>query len=139
MSFREKSAWITLISVLLCFGLYFGALAFGWVDRFSMSAFHYALITIIAVVLLQLVLQLLARLSNPREARAPRDEREQMFASRARSIGYYVLMIWMIGLVVAVHFPGFHKLDVVFFASLGVVVATLVVAVAQIIQFRRGA
>ena len=25
MSFREKSAWITLISVIACFGVYYGA------------------------------------------------------------------------------------------------------------------
>jgi hypothetical protein len=139
MSFREKSAWITLISVLVCFGSYFGGLAGGWFDRYSISSFHYALISIVALVALQLVLHLIVALRNPQEARAPRDEREQLFVNRSRSIGYYVLMIWMIGLVVAVHLPGFHRLDVVFVAWLGVAVATMTVAVAQIVQFRRGA
>ena len=139
MSFREKSAWITLTSVLLCFGSYFATLATGSIERASMSAFHYALVSIVALALLQLILQLLARLSNPRDARAPRDERERLFEYRARSIGYYVLMCWMVVLVAAVHFSVVRKLDVVFIAWLGFAIATIVVAVAEIIQFRRGA
>jgi cytochrome b561 len=138
MSFREKSAWITLVSVLLCFGVYFGALATGRIDRFGMSGFHFALISIIALVVLQVVLRVAVALGNLREARAPRDEREQLFELRARSLGYYVLMLWMAGIIVAVHFPGMHKLDVVYIAWLGVAVAIVIVSVAQIIQYRRG-
>src|SRR5215471_18278212 len=99
MSFREKSAWITLISVLICFGSYFAALGAGWFKPSSISALHYALISLIALVLLQIVLYAIVALGNLREARAPRDEREQAIVNRARSIGYYVLMICMMGLV----------------------------------------
>ena len=139
MSFREKSAWITLISVLLCFGLYFIGIAGGWIERFSMSALHYALMSIVALIVLQVVLRVLAALGNLREARAPRDEREQLFEIRARAIGYYVLMCWMVGMIVAVHFSAVRKLDVVFIAWLGMAVASVVVSIAQIIQYRRGA
>jgi hypothetical protein len=139
MPFREKSAWITLISLLLCSGLYFGAIATGRIERFSISAFHYALVSIVALVVLQVVLHILAAFISPRDARAPLDERERMFEIRARSIGYYVLMIWMFGLIVAVHFSAVRKLDVVFIAMLGMVAAEIAVALTQIIQFRRGA
>jgi uncharacterized membrane protein len=135
MSFREKSAWITLISVLFCFG----ALTIGWMGRSNTPTLHYALLSVIALVVLQVVLHVLAALSNLREARAPRDEREQTFANRARSIGYYVFMIWMIGIIVAAHDPDLHRFDFVFIALFGIVVAAAVVALAQIIQFRRGA
>ena len=139
MPFREKSAWITLISTLLCAGLYFGAIATGRIERFSMSAFHYALFCIILLIVLQVVLHFLAAFMSPRDARAPLDEREQIFEIRARSVGYYVLMTWMFGLIFAVHFPVVRKIDVVFICMLGMVVATIAVAVTQIIQFRRGA
>ena len=139
MSFREKSAWITLVSVLICFGSYFAALGAGWFRPSSITALHYALISLIALVLLQIVLYVIVALRNPREARAPRDEREQAFVNRARSIGYYVLMIWMMAIVFVVHIPGFGKVQVVFLGWLGVIAAILVVAVAQIVQFRRGA
>ena len=138
MSFREKSAWITLVSVLFVFGLYFGALATGRVERFSMSAFHFGLISIIALVVLQVVLRVIAYILNPADARAPLDERERLFELRARSIGYYVLMAWMVVIIIAVHSPEVKKLDVVFIAWLGVVVAIVAVSAAQIIQFRRG-
>lgn len=139
MSFREKSAWITLLSVLLVFGLYFGALATGRVERFSMSAFHYGLISIIALFVLQVVLRIVAAKMSPADARAPLDERERLFELRARSIGYYVLMAWQAGIIVAMHFSAVTKLDVVFIVWLGVVVAIIAVSAAQIIQFRRGA
>jgi uncharacterized membrane protein len=139
MSFREKSAWITLVSVLLVFGLYFGALATGRVERVSMSAFHFGVISIIALVVLQVILRVIAAKLNPADARAPLDERERLFELRARSIGYYVLMGWMVLIIVAVHSPAVRKLDVVFIAWLGVVVAVVTVSAAQIIQFRRGA
>jgi len=125
--------------VLLCFGAYFGALATGRIERFGMAAFQLALISIIALVVLQIVLHVLAAIGNPREARAPRDERERLFEIRARAIGYYVLVTWMIGIIVAVHFRAVQKLDVVYIAWLGVAVASVTVAAAQIIQFRRGA
>ena len=139
MPFREKSAWITLLSVLLCFGVYFGALATGRIERFGMSALHYAFVSIIALVILQVVLHVVAAISNPQDARAPRDEREIMFAYRSRSIGYYFLMLWMVGIIVAVHFRAVQKLDVVFIAWLGVATAIMVVALVQIVQYRRGA
>jgi hypothetical protein len=138
MPFREKSAWITLITVLLCSGLYFGAFATDRIIRFSISAFHYALVCIILLIILQVVLHFLAGYLSPRDARAPLDERERMFEIRARAVGYYVLMTWMFGLIFAVHFPAVRKIDVVFIAMLGMVVATIAVAVTQIIQFRRG-
>jgi uncharacterized membrane protein len=138
MSFREKSAWITLVSVLLCFGIYFGALATGRIERFSMSAFHFGLVSIIALIVLQFVLHVVTAMLSVSDARAPLDERERLIELRSRSIGYYVLMAWMGGIIIAVHSSAVRKLDVVFIAWLGVVVAVLAVSVAQIVQYRRG-
>ena len=35
MSFREKLAWITLVTVLLCFGAYYSAIFGGLVQHYS--------------------------------------------------------------------------------------------------------
>ena len=134
MSFREKSAWITLVSVLLCFC----ALAVGWFGRSDMPILHYSLLSVAALVVLQLVLQAVTAFTNFREARAPRDEREQMIANRSRAVGYFVLMIWMIGIVAAVHSPEVRTYEVLLIACLGIVVASAVVALMQIVEFRRG-
>ena len=52
MSFREMSAWITLTSVLACFGVYFGSLATGWVHTPSYATLHLLLMCVGALVML---------------------------------------------------------------------------------------
>ena len=136
MSFREKSAWITLVSVLICFGAYFGALAAGHVRGFQ--SLFLLLLCGIALAVLQIGLHLMAVLTTPKDGRAPRDERESLIQWRSHTLGYYVLMGMVLALFVPVHFS--HSvIDMANFALLGVVTASLVVAVAQIVMFRRGA
>jgi len=135
MSFREKSAWITLITVLLCFGVYFGAVASGHVR--GVHSLYFLLICGVGLIVLQAVLTLIAAMMTPRDALAPRDEREALIQGRSHTLGYYVLMVLALGLFVPVHFPH-TAIDMANFALLAVVIATLVVAVAQIVMFRRG-
>jgi len=137
MSFREKSAWITLVSVLVCFGAYFGSIASGSVSPRGFGAFHLLLICVAALVVLQCGLHFVAALLSPDDIRAPRDERERLIAWRSHSIGYQVLMVGVLLLGVPAHF-GHPAPDLLNFALLDVVVAALVVTVAQIIMFRRG-
>jgi hypothetical protein len=140
MSFREKSAWITLVTVLLCFGSYYGALGTGLIGSRDMAAFHFGLLTIIGVFLLQLVLRTVAAMLNPAEARTPRDEREKLIEAKSHTVGYYVMMIGMIAVVVATHLPATHGFMVTVYLGTGVmVIAAASVALAQIIMFRRGA
>jgi hypothetical protein len=54
-------------------------------------------------------------------------------------VGYYVMMVGMVGVVVATHIPGLTFMTTVYLGVLTMVVAAIVVAVAQIIMFRRGA
>ncbi|HEV7693991.1 MAG TPA: hypothetical protein VGO52_24370 [Hyphomonadaceae bacterium] len=146
MSFREKSAWITLISVLLTFGAYYGALLLGLIQPQSMSAFHFGLIAIIALIILQVGLHIIAALLNPTDARTPRDEREKLIQARSHTVGYYVMLVGMMVTVLATHIPslgedlGLHSFMVTVYLGAGVmVIASLAVAIAQIIMFRRGA
>lgn len=139
MSFREKSAWITLVTVVLCFGAYFGAIAGGWIEREGVVPLHYGLLCIVVLVVLQVVLHIVAAISNPKDARAPRDEREKAFENRSHSLGYYLLNGWMLAIVVAVHFPNVHNVDVVYLAMIGLIVTTVAVSISQIVQYRRGA
>jgi hypothetical protein len=136
MSFREKSAWITLVTVVVCFGIYFGSLVTGLVKR-GPGALHLLLLCVLALALLQLGLGFIAARTTPKDGRAPRDEREVLIQARSHSLGYYLL----IGLVLAVAASGHLGHDVVDlmnFALLAVVLAVTAVAVAQIAMFRRG-
>ena len=136
MSFREKSAWITLVTVLICFGVYFGALAIGHVR--GVHSLFLLLLCGIALAVLQMGLHVVAAVTTPKDGRAPRDERESLIQWRSHTLGYYVLMGLVLALFVPVHFRH-TAIDMANFALLGVVIASLVVALAQIVMFRRGA
>lgn len=138
MSLREKFAWITLVTVLLCFGVYFGAVFSGAVPTRSLAMLHLAMACVITLVVLQVGLTLLAAFTTPRDGFGPRDEREKMIQARSHTIGYYVLMVCTGALIIPTHTRGVDMVDVANYAFLGLVVSTIVVSVAQIIMFRRG-
>jgi hypothetical protein len=144
MSFRERTAWITLITIVVCFGVYYGAVFSGLVPTISWESFHLGLACIIALLVLQVGLNLIAALLNPKEARTPRDEREKLIQARSHTIGYYVLMFGMAAVLIQTHVPrhDFDPLpiiiDTVNYGVLTMVIAALSVAIAQIIMFRRG-
>lgn len=141
MSFREKSAWITLVSVLICFGTYFAAIVSARVDGARLGRFHdmhWLLMSTAALVLLQLALNRIAAATTAKDGFAPADERELQIQRRSHTIGYYVLMVLAVSLFAPAHF-GHSGIELANFALLAVVIATLVVAVAQIVMFRRGA
>ncbi|WP_372782364.1 hypothetical protein [Phenylobacterium sp.] len=141
MSFREKSAWITLVSVLVCFGAYFVELFSGLVgDRHfgGLGSLHLLLLSVLALAGLQIALTMIAALTTPKDGRAPADEREQMIQWRSQSLGYHVLMVLAVGLFAPAFF-GHRGVEMANFALLAVVIAALTVSIAQIVMFRRGA
>jgi hypothetical protein len=137
MSFREKSAWITLATVLICFGAYFGSIVLGAVSPRGFDTLHLLLICVALLVVLQCALHAIAAATAPADARAPRDEREQLIQHRSHTVGYYVLMISVLALAVPGHM-GHGAIDLMNFALLDVVIAALAVSVSQIVMFRRG-
>lgn len=137
MSFREKSAWITLVTVLVCFGIYFGSIALGLVSARGFDTLHLLLACVVGLVLLQVALTVVAAVTTPKDGRAPKDERETLIQLRSQSLGYSVLVMLVLALFVPGHL-GHTVIDMINFALLDVVLAVLTVAVAQIIMFRRG-
>ncbi len=138
MSLREKSAWITFVSVVLCFGTYFGAAfihAFHGDDRANGLLF----VTCVgAFVVLQVGLNLLAQWTTPKDERSPRDERERTIQARSHTIGYYVLVVLVLMLGIPLHLSHVAAHQLMSLALLGVVLTGLVVSAAQIVMFRRG-
>lgn len=137
MSFREKSAWITLVTVLICFGIYFGSIALRLVSARGFDTLHLLLACVVGLVLLQVALTVVAAVTTPKDGRAPKDERETLIQLRSQSLGYSVLVMLVLALFVPGHL-GHTVIDMMNFALLDVVLAVLTVAVAQIIMFRRG-
>jgi hypothetical protein len=138
VSFREKSAWIALVSVLACFGAYFGAILTGRVSGRGTDTLHLLLTCVVGFAVLQALLTVAASLTTPKDSRSARDEREQLIQTRSHTVGYYVLLVLVLGLAIPAH-VGHPATDLLNFALLDVVIAGLAVSVAQIVMFRRGA
>jgi hypothetical protein len=131
MSFRERIAWITLVSIAVCYGVYLTAILQ------HRATFHLFVICVAAAAAIQVALTVVATVRNPAEAKAPRDERERLIDSRARTLGYYVLVVGMLSLAIPGHTGGSVR-DMLHVSFAGVVAAELTVCIAQIVMHRRG-
>ena len=133
MSFREKAAWITLVSVLLCFGAYFGtAFATHWFGGDPRANGWMFLECAGAFVVLQIGLNLIALWTTPK------DERERTIQARSHTVGYYLLVVLVLMLGIPLHLGHVAAHQMMFYAALSVVVTGMVVSIAQIVMFRRG-
>ena len=87
MSFREKTAWISMLSMAGIYGVYFWS-----VIRAGHQAggFRYGglLMTVVALVVVQVVLTVAVTIFSPKEAKAPRDERDKLIELRAMRVAY---------------------------------------------------
>ena len=101
MSFREKSAWISFLVILVAFGAYFASIG---VDlRTSMGAGYrgaplLGLVSVIVVVtLIEVAAHIVLALRSPAEVRSASDERERAIALKATRPAFYVLMagVWL--------------------------------------------
>jgi hypothetical protein len=136
MSFREKSAWISLLLIVLVFGPYF------WlVGRSFMGLAHvhagtqFALITLF--VALEIALHIAIALQSPRDARAPKDEREILIDMRATRVAFYVLFGGALFAIFTMHFR-LNVWQLSQMVLLAIVIAELVKFATQIVLFRRG-
>src|SRR5512139_3044794 len=99
MSFREKSAWITLVTILFVSLLFVLHLPPPWslAPRPDMFMFHVLLLSVTTFVVIEIVAHVVIALRAPRDARAPLDERDRLIALKARSLAYYVCAVSSLG------------------------------------------
>ena len=98
MAFKEKIAWLSLVGMIVAYGVYF-ALAVPLVRRGEGTTLQ--LIGLLAAVLVaQMIVVILASIALAihagRDAQAPADERDRAIARRGAAAAYYVLMVGMI-------------------------------------------
>ncbi len=137
MSFREKSAWISALSMAGIYGLYFYSVVQA---RHQSGGFRFGglLGTIIALVIVQVVLNIAVAIFAPAEANAPRDERDKLIELRAMRFAYSGLAT---GIALACFFGAFNP-PIVFDTNallFILVTAEIMRSACQIIQYRRGA
>jgi hypothetical protein len=143
MAFREKIAWVTLIAMVLAYGVYFGAVvALGENARGPVTAdslwmlWLFAALTIAQLAAIAIT-SLILSLRSGREARARADERDQAIARRGAAVAYHVLLTGMIvvGVVLPFEASGWRIVNAALFA---LVLAEFVRHAAVVIGYRRG-
>ena len=137
MSFREKSAWISVLSMLGIYGFYFWSVIHAGPKA---GGFHFGglLQTIIALVVLQVALTIAVAIFTPKEAKAPRDERDKLIELRAMRVAYSGLAT---AVALACFFGAFNPPIVFNTNSLLFILVTAEIlrSACQIVQYRRGA
>jgi hypothetical protein len=136
MPFREKIAWIALVSIVAAFAVYFGMIAVEpHPDRARFVGLFLLVITVQTAI--TLIASVIVAIANPTDARAPRDERDRSIARQSAGGAYYVLLIGVILAAVTIH------LGVDVFWMMNAILAAIMISEAvrfilQIRAYRRG-
>lgn len=103
MSFREISAWISLVSTVLVFGLYFyyAGVAFETAQRDLGELLGQYIGSIVLLIILQIVLFIITAIvmRNSPDLHAARDEREQLIELKA---GRFAIVALQLGVSLSV-------------------------------------
>lgn len=139
MSFREKSAWIALLTYAAVFGGYFFYLSQAWDETYARGlTIGMTIGAVVVLAIVAVVLNVTLALFTPREANAPADERETLIDLKAERISSYVQSAGVVCLIAAL-LIGWNAILVAVLLQASLVIAELVKAGAQIFYFRRGA
>ena len=141
MSFREKSAWITLIALLLVSVLW--AMHFPWERPFTLApesnpfVFLALVLCTISFVVIVVIAHVVVAIRAPREASARADEREQLIGLKATRLAAYVYATLSMSSVFLIHL-GANEIGLAYFVLISFVIAEIVACVARIVFHRRG-
>ncbi len=140
MSFREKSAWISLVCVLIFTGF--------WLTDFVRKEFFNALShneaarffgTVAALAALEIGLHVAIAMRSPREAKTPKDERERLIDMKASRVAFYVLLVGTFFSIGTLHGPGANRFTMAQCLMGSILITLLTRFTTQIVLHRRDA
>ncbi|AJP72759.1 hypothetical protein [Sphingomonas hengshuiensis] len=137
MSFKEKIAWISLVTTVLVWGGFYGFMLATY-GRYPGAVYFtgfFAAVTAQAV--LAAGAAIVTALLAPRDATAAADERDKAIARRAYTIAYPILLVLLLGVVASIHL-GANPVQMAYAIIAAIVVAEIVHYGAQIAGYRRG-
>ena len=137
MSFREKSAWISLISIFVVATLWFLHVPWSLTPPPNPPLMHMLLVFIGALLAIEIVAHVVIALHSPKDARTPKDERERLIDIKAVRIAYYVFVVGVFAAVLSTH-HGANQFAVGYGILLAFVIAQLTNFAARIVYYRRG-
>lgn len=139
MSFREKSAWIILVTLIVVTAAVALELAIPWTlaPQPSPSMFFVLSVAVAIFVLIAVVGHVIVAVRSPREAKAPEDERERLIALKATRIAAYVYGFLSLSSIYLIH-HGANQIGLAYCVLASFVIAEAVNYGARIVYHRRG-
>ena len=139
MSFREKSAWISFLTILaVLIPFFWNSFRQYRGDVSGSEAVSTAFLLLAAFVVPEIVLHAVVAARAPEDARSPRDEREHLIDLRATRVAFNVLVVGALAAVATVHLsPRAWVIQQVVLRA--IVASQLVRCGGQIVLFRRDA
>ena len=106
MSFREKSDWLSFISLCLL-GIYFFEIGRGVLGGNQPGGPYYYFtlfwVLVVALVVIQVVTHIVLAVRAPQDAKTPLDERERLIRLRATQPAYFVLLVGAFSTIGTMH------------------------------------
>ena len=137
MPFKEKIAWISVITTIVVWGAYFGVLL---ADRSLPGPVQ--LVGFVGAVIVQTILvtaaAIVTAVLSPKDASAASDERDKAVSRRAYALAYPVLLSLSVCVAASMHFGADAKAMALEIMA-AIVIAEIVHYGAQIVGYRRGA
>src|SRR5262245_47413661 len=135
MSFREKSAWISFICLLIFTGFWIAH--FLRIEPLGHNEFAWFLATVAALVALEVGLHVAISIQSPGDAKTPKDERERLIDMKASRIAFYVLLVGTFVSIATLHIPGTTRFTMVHCLLGSILFALLTRFATQIVLHRR--
>jgi hypothetical protein len=141
MSFREKSAWISLVCLVIFTSIWLAH--FVRINFFRGLGHHEAAWffgTVAAVTALEIGLHVAIALQSPHEAKTPKDERERLIDLRASRVAFYVLLVGaFLSLGLGLHLPAANRFTMGQLLMGSILAALLARFGKQLVLYRRDA
>jgi hypothetical protein len=138
MSFREKSAWVSFVCLLLLTAGVVHSMHFHAPDAQGHDVpLHLALAIVVGFLVLQLVLHVIIAAQSPKDARTPKDERERFIELRAARIGFYSMVVGELTAMALFHVHG-RSGTLMWTVLLAILIAWLIKLGSEIVFYRRG-
>jgi hypothetical protein len=138
MSFREKTAWVTLLAIIGVSVLYWLHVPSLFDPHHEAWVLHAMAASIATYVVIELVAWIVLRLRFPQDARTPKDERERLIDLKAIRVAYYVFVVGALGgMFVTLHVVGAHIVGLGMVIFMAFVLSQVAKYVARIVYYRR--
>jgi small-conductance mechanosensitive channel len=139
MSFREKTAWVTLCAIVAVSLLYVFHLPTPFVPNPTLHVVHAMGASVLAYLAIEIIAWLVLRWRYPRDAREPKDEREKLIDLKAIRIAYYVLAAASLtGIFITLHVANAGDVAMGMAVFLAFLLSQVVKHAVRIAYYRRG-